>query len=194
MDTTMTLEQQRAAFNSHRFLAMPLSGAICWGIVGLVSPFLNGFQASWLLFIAIGSIFYLATFINKLTGESFFRPEKNAFDRLFFAGLIQANLAWALAIPYFIEDHRSITLTVGILSGTMWMPFSWIIQHWIGYFHAIVRTVLIVAGWYLFPEHHFQAVPAVIVGLYVVTIAVLESRWRAQTRRQDPSSTTALRL
>lgn len=41
-----------------------------------------------------------------------------------------------------------------------------------------MRIVLILAVWYLFPEHHFQAVPVVVVATYLVTIAALERRWR----------------
>jgi hypothetical protein len=69
-------------------------------------------------------------------------------------------------------------LSVGILSGLMWLPFSWIIGHWIGTFHALSRTALVTASWYLFPRYRFIAVPAVIVAIYAVTIVVLEARWR----------------
>ncbi len=56
---------------------------------------------------------------------------------------------------------------------------GWIIQHWIGIVHGVMRTVLIVAVWYLFPEDRFLAVSLVIIGLYVFAITVLEMRWRA---------------
>jgi hypothetical protein len=60
----------------------------------------------------------------------------------------------------------------------MWLPLSWIIGHWIGTFHTVARTALVTASWYLFPGSRFVAVPAVIVAIYIVTIAVLEARWR----------------
>jgi hypothetical protein len=178
METTMTLEQHRAEFSSRRGLAMPLSGTIAWAVVGIGSLYLNEFQSSWLLFIATGSIVYLAMGISRLTGENFFRGFGNPFDRLFFVGLFMALLVYAIVIPFFMTDYRSITLGVGILTGLMWMTFSWIIQSWIGYAHVIVRTLLILVVWYLFPEHHFQTVPAVIVGVYLVTILNLEHRWK----------------
>ena len=28
----------------------------------------------------------------------------------------------------------------------MWIPFSWIIQHWVGIFHSLTRTILVVAA------------------------------------------------
>jgi len=178
LSPTMSLEEQRLAFTHRRFLATPLSGLICWAAIGIGSLFLNDFQSSMLLFIATGSIVYLAMLVSKLTGETFFRKEKNPFDRLFFGGLLMALLVYSIAIPFFLKDHRSITLTVGILTGLMWIPFSWIIQHWIGYFHAISRTLSILVVWYVFPEHHFQIIPAIIVVIYLITIFTMEKRWK----------------
>jgi hypothetical protein len=75
-------------------------------------------------------------------------------------------------------EPTSLPLTVGILAGLMWVPFSWMIQHWIGLFHGVARTVFVVAAWYLFPSHRFVVIPAVIVIIYIVTIYVLWSRKR----------------
>jgi hypothetical protein len=55
---------------------------------------------------------------------------------------------------------------------------SWLLQHWIGYFHAGARTALLVAAHYLFPQHRFIVIPLLIVAVYIVTIAVFEQRWR----------------
>jgi hypothetical protein len=61
----------------------------------------------------------------------------------------------------------------------MWLPMSWLLNHWIGIAHGSARTVLILSAWYLFPELRFVVIPAVIVTLYIAAIAVLEIRWRA---------------
>jgi hypothetical protein len=42
----------------------------------------------------------------------------------------------------------------------------------------LARTAMVTATWYLLPNSRFVAVPAVIVAIYVVTIVVLEARWR----------------
>jgi hypothetical protein len=175
----LTLDEQRTAFCQRRFLAMPLAGVITWTSIGIGSLFLTTFHSVMLVFIATGSVIYLAMLLSKFTGENLFRGFSNPFDRLFFVSVFMALLVHAIAIPFFMKDYRSITLTVGILTGLMWMTFSWIIQHWIGYFHTLVRTVLIVAAWYLWPDHHLQVIPAIIVAIYIVTIVVLEKRWHA---------------
>ncbi|MCE9620047.1 MAG: hypothetical protein K8R92_09055 [Planctomycetes bacterium] len=180
MTADRSLEEQRQEFGRRRNIAMPIAGAIAWTAVGVAGMFLNTMLSAWVLFGATGMIAYLGIFISRFTGENFLdktRP-KNAFDRLFFYGVAQALLVYSIAIPFFLVDHTSLPLTVGILSGLMWIPLSWIIQHWIGLFHSFVRTGLIVAAWYLWPAHRFTAIPIVIVAVYLVTLVVLEARWR----------------
>jgi hypothetical protein len=178
---TPSLGEHRAAFARGRFLAMPLAGTLAWAAIGLGSSFLSETGKVWLVYLATGSIFYLGVLISKFTGEDLLgkHKPKNPFDNLFMASVISAWLVFAIAIPFGQADHTSIPLTVGILAGLMWLPFSWIIQHWIGYFHGIARTVLLLVAWYLFPEQRFTVLPAIIVAIYAVTIVVLMQRERA---------------
>ncbi len=177
---TASLDQQRAEFSQRRFLAMPLAGAICWSIAGITSNFVSTHVAALVLFIATGSIVYLAMLIARFTGEDFFRKDKakNVFDALFFRCIIMAVLVYSIAIPFFMIDARSLPLSIGILTGLMWLPFSWIIQHWVGTFHAICRTLLIVFAWYLFPQQSFIVIPTLVVLVYAISIYTLEMRWR----------------
>ncbi len=176
---TVSLEAQRVNFSNRRFLAMPLAGTIVWLGIAIASQFLLPFQLVWAVFIGTGCIAYLGIFISRFTGEHFIDKSKpkNTFDTLFFYSVAMSLLVYAIAIPFLQQDYTSLPLTVGILSGLMWMPLSWIIQHWIGIFHSVARTLLIVAAWYLFPQHRFLIVPLVIVSIYLITIVVLETRW-----------------
>ena len=71
-----TLEQQRAEFSSRRFLAMPLSGTICWLIAGVINIFVSAQWAALVLFIATGSIIYVAMLVARFTGEDMFKKSK----------------------------------------------------------------------------------------------------------------------
>lgn len=175
-----TLDEQRLEFAARRGLAMPLAGAVAWTLVGVAGTFLPPMWEVWALFGAIGSILYLGLFFSRFTGENLMdkRRPKNVFDGLFLRTVGQAVLVFAIAIPFFRADFTSLPLSVGILTGLMWLPFSWIIRHWVGTFHTLTRTALVTASWYLFPHIRFIAVPAVIVAIYAVTIVVLEARWR----------------
>ena len=173
-----TLEEQREEFSRRRFLATPISGIIAWTIAGIAGAFLSDFYAVWVLFIATGSIVYMSLFISKFTGENFIdkTKPKNEFDNLFLYTVVQSALVYSIAIPFFLVDHESLPMTIGILTGLMWIPFSWIIKHWVGIFHAVVRIVSIVALWYLLPDFRFTVIPVAIILIYIITIVILENR------------------
>jgi hypothetical protein len=42
----------------------------------------------------------------------------------------------------------------------------------------VSRTILVLAAWYLFPEQRFVVIPFVIVAVYLVTLVILEQRYR----------------
>lgn len=174
-----SLEAQRRAFAARRFLAMPLAGLIAWSIAGLAGASLPPFPAVVVFFVATGSIVYIGAFVGRYTGETILgrRGVRNAFDSLFLHAVVMALLVYGIAIPFFLVDYTSLPLTVGILTGLMWAPISWMIGHWIGLAHAIARTAGVVAAWYLWPDLRFVAVPVVIVLVYLFSIAVLERRW-----------------
>jgi len=176
-----SLDEQREEFTRRRLVAMPLAGTIAWAIVGLSSLFLSPGQMIWVVFVATGCIAYLGMFLSKFTGEDFMDKSKpkNTFDSLFFHTVFMSLLVYAIAIPFFLVDYTSVTLTVGILTGLMWLPLSWIIQHWVGIFHGVGRTVSLVILWYLFPAHRFTTLPLAIIVFYLITIYILEKRYRA---------------
>jgi len=180
MNQERSLEVQREEFKQRRLIATPLSGLFAWSVIAICSLFLEPFPLSLVTFIATGSIVYLALFLSKFTGENMLDKSKpkNTFDRLFMLTILMSALVYAIAIPFFIADYTSLPLTIGVLTGLMWIPISWIIQHWIGIVHGVARTILVVAAWYVFPEHRFLAVSLVIVALYIFAIVVLEMRWR----------------
>lgn len=177
---TRSLDEQRTEFMRRPFLAMPIAGTLAWTVIGIIGAFMSLQAVVWALYIGTGSIFYLGMLVARFTGEDLLgrTREKNVFDSLFMHTVVMAWLVFAIAIPFMQVEPTSLPLTVGILAGLMWIPFGWVIQHWSGIFHGVARTVLVLAAWYLFPEHRFVVIPAVIVALYLVTIAALVLRWR----------------
>ena len=177
-DNKRTLEEQKEEFKRKKLLASPIAGLIAWLIVAISGLFFPDNITVWVLFIATGSIVYLAMGISKLTGEDYLDKSKpkNTFDTLFFLTVAQAILVYSIAIPFFIEDYTSLPLTIGILTGLMWVPLTWIIDHWVGLFHSILRTILILVLWYLFPSDRFITIPIAIVVVYILSIIILKNR------------------
>ncbi|AXT39382.1 hypothetical protein D1814_12195 [Alteromonas sp. BL110] len=176
----VSLEQQREDFKRKRFIAMPLAGVFVWALLGMSALFVSELIITWMLYIGTGAIFYLGAGLSYLTGERFFAKNavKNSFDRLFFVGMFMSLLVFAIALPVAAIDHTTVPLSIGILAGLMWMPLSWAIEHWVGYFHTIARTFGIVVAWYLFPEARVEAISAVIVAVYIVSLITLERRYQ----------------
>ena len=180
--TNRTLEQQRIEFINQKFLATPLAGLIIWTLIGLIGIFFSDFVAVWAIFIGTGSIVYLGLFLSKFTGENFLDKSKpkNEFDTLFLFTAGQAILVYSIAIPFFLVDYSSLPMTVGILTGLMWLPFSWIIKHWVGIFHTLTRIIIILTLWYLLPEYRFIAIPFAIVLTYIITLIILKNRKKTE--------------
>lgn len=177
--SSLTLEEQRVEFSRSRFLAMPLAGTIAWAVIGIAGAFVPVGLAAWILFIATGMIFALGLFLARFLGEDLIgKSRNNEFDQLFFQSVLMAWLVFAIAIPFFMIEPTSLPLSVGILAGLMWLPFSWIIRHWVGQFHAFTRTFLVTIAWYIFPDQRFVIIPAIIVVIYLITIYILITRKR----------------
>lgn len=179
-DRPLSLDEQRTEFCQRPFFAMPLAGTLAWAAIALLSPWFDLAGKVYLVFFATGSIFGLGILVAKVIGEDLLgrNRRKNVFDNLFMASVTSAWLVFAIAVPFMRVEPTSLPLSIGILAGLMWLPFSWIIQHWIGYFHGIVRTVLLVVAWYAWPEQRFVVLPWIIVGIYLITLAVLWQRQR----------------
>lgn len=186
-----SLDTQHAVFLDNRFLAMPIAGAVTWTAIGIAGALLPMRLAVLAVFLGTGMIFYLGLAVARLTGEDLLGRQRkgNYFDRIFLLSITAALLVYGIAIPFFLVEPTSLPLSVGVLTGLMWVPLSGLIRHWIGLFHGVVRTVLCVAAWYVFPQARFVAIPVVIVAIYLVTILVLAQRASARAGQSIRSAT-----
>lgn len=175
----MNLDQQLAAYRQRRFLAMPLAGSIAWLLVLGAGQLLEARWHLLVLFVATGCIAYLGMALSKLTGEDFMAKDKpkNRFDALFMLCVGQALLAYAIAIPVALKDPASAPYTVAMLTGFMWLPCAWLMGHWVAAFHAVARTLLLLAAWLAAPAEGYLWAPLIVLAMYALTIAVLEKRW-----------------
>lgn len=187
------LEQRWQQFQSRRFLAMPIAGAIAWGAIGAANALVleSTFARSMAIYIGTGLIFYLGLLVARFTGEDLLgkRDPGNPFDRLFLAGVVQAVTVYSIAIPFALIQPDSLPLSVGILTGLMWIPFSVLLGHWLGVFHTVARTLSCLMLWYGFPDARFFALPLAIVAVYLVTIGLLQRRY-VNYRRAGTSKET----
>lgn len=157
---------------------MPIAGTIVWFLLGCLSFYLPAQKMVLPLYIGTGSIFYLALFLSKFTGEKLLvkSSEMNPFDKLFLYTVAMSFCGFSIAIPFGIENYNSLPLSIGIISGLMWLPISWTLGHNVGLVHTLLRTLLIVVAWYAWPEIRFTTIPFIIVFVYSISITQLYLR------------------
>jgi hypothetical protein len=154
-----------------------MAGAVAWSAAGVFGAFLPDREASIALFLCMPAVFPLGIFFARFTREDLFATKsQNELDGLFVLCVVMCIPVWGIAIPFWMMEPSSLPLSGGILAGLMWIPFSWILQHWVGIFHTTTRTILITAAWFLFPDHRFVVIPAIIVLIYAVSIFALATR------------------
>ena len=192
MQNNKTLDQQLIEFRSKRYLAMPLSGAIIWALIGILSFVLTPSLQVMATFIGTGSIIYLAMAISRLTGENISfkkNAERNWFDTISLAAVGMSFLVFAISIPLFMENYQALPFALAVQTGLMWLVFGVLAKAPVAYVHTIVRTVACVAAYLMVPEQSFWLQPLIVVVCYGFTIPVLELRYRAQ--QASPAAVTA---
>ena len=180
-----TLEQYREEYKQKKLLAMPIAGCFTWAVLGILGTFIDSQYMGLITFTGTGMIFYIALGVAKLTNEALFvkKSERNPFDNLFLSTVLMSLMGYGLVLPMTQLDHTTVPLSVGIISGLMWLPLSWTLQHPLGVIHTITRTVSLVILWYLFPEDRFVVLPFAIVLIYLFSIYQLYSRWQNQLKQ-----------
>ena len=90
--------------------------------------------------------------------------------------ILMVNLLWAVHIPLLLNAPEFVPLSLGVGLGLHWVVYSWIVKHPLGLIHAILRSLLIVLAWYLFPNDRLLAISSVIVLAYLTTIFQMLTR------------------
>ena len=172
-----TLSQLRADFDERakRSLSMPIAGLIVWAVIGVLGVLLPPKAAILALAFGTGAAFPLAMGIARLRGEQLLDND-NPLAKLMGASVLMVNLLWAVHIPLLMHAPQFVPLSLGIGLGLHWIVYSWIIAHPLGYRHAILRTLGLVAVWFAVPAYPVAASAGVVVVAYVISIAEMRAR------------------
>jgi hypothetical protein len=158
-----------------RSLAMPIAGALVWTIAAVAATQLDQPTATQVLLSATGAIFPIALVLARVLKEKLVN-NPSPFGRLMGLCIIMVNLLWALHSTLIFKDASLVPLRLGIGLGLHWIVFSWIIDHPVGIIHAVLRTILVTALWWLFPTQPVVAVAVSVVIAYAYSIFALATR------------------
>lgn len=172
-----TLDDLRADFDtrSKQSLSMPLGGLIVWSVVAVLGAMLPLKAGVFALVFATGAIFPIALAIARFRGEQLI-DNPNPLGRLMGTCVVMVNLLWAIHIPLLVYAPQFVPLSLGVALGLHWMVYSWIIAHPLGYQHAVLRTVGLLAVWFAFPSYVVTASALVVVATYALTLFQMYSR------------------
>lgn len=173
----MTLDEYRREFErqANRSISMPLAGMIVWFAMAIFSVAFTEANLSLILLFAMGSIFPIALVIAKFRGEELLAAD-NPLAKLMGLCVLMVNLLWALHIPLYIFVPEFIPLSLGVGLGLHWVIYSWIIQHPVGIYHAVLRALSLLAVWFIFPDYRFLAICIAVVLMYLVSTYLMLTR------------------
>lgn len=156
-------------------MSMPIGGLIVWSAVAVLGAILPWKAGVFALVLATGAIFPIALLVARIRGEQLI-DNPNPLAKLMGTCVVMVNLLWAVHIPLLLYAPKFVPLSLGIGLGLHWMVYSWIIAHPLGYQHAVLRSVGLIAVWFAFPSHLVTASAVVVVSAYALTIFQMHAR------------------
>ncbi len=185
----MDLDEYRKEFelSTNRSISMPIAGAIIWLAVALLSTQFNERNGILILLFGSGAIFPIALLVTLIRKE-FLLLSYNPLAKLMASSVLMVNLLWAVHIPLFIYAPTFVPLSLGIGLGLHWIVYSWIIQHPLGLFHAVLRTLLVLLAWFIFPEQRLLVIGLVITGVYCLSIWQMLNRSISNTSQSNQTA------
>ncbi|MDX2183708.1 MAG: hypothetical protein SFW08_06985 [Gemmatimonadaceae bacterium] len=133
---------------------------------------------------------------GQMTDERSLDEQRNEFaSRRLLAMPLAGTIAWTAAgIAGLVLPPVQATWALFIATGTI-VYLGLLLSRFTGehfadrrrpkntfdqlFFLTVGMSLLVTAAWFAYPTQEFVVIPAVIVGVYAVTIVVLERRWRA---------------
>ncbi len=163
----LAAERQRFYVQTRGGVYFPISGAIFWTALGIAGFYLSA--RTWCVLVL--SMGVLATPIAIL----FFRnlvaklALKSPLATLILPALLPVALCLGMAIAAFQTDLSLVPLALVIGMASHWSAVGWMYGTRIYSMHAVVRVVLAVAIWFMWPEARFTALPIAIGVIYALT-------------------------
>lgn len=167
----MTLDEYRRDFevSANRAVSMPIAGALVWLVIALLSTQLDERTGVLVLLFGSGTMLPIGLIIARFRGEVIMSSD-NPLAKLMGLCVLMVNLLWAVHIPLFLYEPTLVPLSLGISLGLHWIIFSWIVQHPLGIVHAVLRSILVMVAWFVFPDQRLFAIGLVIVLIYFLSI------------------------
>jgi hypothetical protein len=175
----MTLQELRVDFILRRkgCLSLPITGCIVWSLAAIASFLVPPARANVALIISYFLLIPISIAIARIRGEQMIGSENPLF-KLASMSRLMVSLLWAVHLPLFFWAPEFFPLSMAIGFAIHWIVFSWTVDHPVGLIHAILRTFLVLGGWYFFPENRGGAVSIAVAVAYLLSVWQLRGMYR----------------
>jgi len=186
----MTLAEMRADFLEQRkgCLSLPITGCIVWSLAAIASVCVSHDRANLALIACYFLLIPISIAIARLRGERIAGGADNPLLRLAGQCRLMVTLLWAVHLPLLLFAPEFFALSMAVGYGMHWIVFSWTVGHPVGLVHALLRTLLVVTAWFLFPENRVGAISIAVVIAYVVSVWQLSRLYRQHESSRLPGA------
>lgn len=164
---TLTAERRRFFVETRGGVYFPIAGAIFWLLLAVAGFFLS--ERVWcvvVLSMAVAATPIAIILFKKLVSHL---THKSPLATLILPALLPVALSLGMAVPAFYSDMSLVPLVLVIGLASHWPAVGWLYGTSIFTVHAIVRVLLAVAIWFLFPDARFTLLPLSTAVVYVIT-------------------------
>lgn len=165
---SLTLEEMRADYRRSRGVvpSLPIAGCINYSVAAVLSLAVAPERANLVLFCCFWAIMPVAALIGRLRGGEASGDAGNDLLALSVVMRWMVLATWAIHVPVWLYAPTLFPLTIGITFGLHWMIFGWMLDRPIGVHHLAVRTLLVLAAWFLFSANRMGAVSLAVAFAY----------------------------
>ena len=155
--------------------SLPAAGALYWTTLGIAGFFLE--PDAWSLVAAFGSgaIFPLGIALQRPL-RSNIMGKLSPLVGVAPMAVLGINLLWPLYLALlFAGEYEFVPLALGLGMTMHWPVIGWLYGSRACLGHAITRTLMVSALWFLAPGLRFTVLPLAVAAIYVWTVVWLKT-------------------
>ncbi len=153
---------------------IPMAGTLYWLTVAVLSQFFAPSQQLFYSFVASGMIFPVALLFATVFKNNFMK-DKGVATSVLLPAFISMLLFWPMIIVAVTENSANTALIILAIGLSLhWPVIGWSYGRTALFSaHSIIRAVLVLALYFVFPEHRFLFIPLAVAFVYAVTVIAL---------------------
>jgi len=152
---------------------IPLAGATYWAALAIAGHILEPNLWYWIALFGSGAIFPLALFYASIFKNNFMK-DSTAVTSVIGPAFIGMLLFWPIAVAALWRATDLFPLVLAIGMSIHWPVIGWSYGRTaIFSAHAVIRALAVFYVWWKIPEMQLVYIPAVVAGIYLLTVIAI---------------------